>query len=133
MNTFISDPRLAGGKPPEASGATAFNMHMALTAVRCWWHIALPLGVLLASMAAVVVYYTSKPTYTAVAWLVIKSKPAFLVRDVSADVPQKFVQNQIELIKSPMVQTPVAGDPDVGRTPELIKHLDPVQYLRNNI
>ncbi len=56
-------PRLAG--PTSSSGGAAvFSVHTVLIAVRCWWHIALPLGLLLAAAAAVVVYYVSAPTYT---------------------------------------------------------------------
>lgn len=118
---------------PAEGGMPQFSVHTVLVAARCWWHIALPLGLLLASGAAVGVYYTSKPVYTAQAWLMIRSKPLYLVRDVSPDDPQRFVQNQIEMIKSPMVLAPVASNADVARAPELVNHLDPVQYLRNNL
>src|SRR5262245_8225172 len=125
------DPRHLA-KPAEAS-LPPFSIHTVLLAARCWWHIALPMGLLMASAAAVVVYYMSTPTYTAQAWVMIKARPPVIIRDVSLDDPQKFVQNQIELMKSPLVMGPVSSDSGVANTPELVNEPDRAQYLRTHV
>ena len=132
MSTLSHDPLRTSGGPTDA-GLPKMTIHTVLIAVRCWWHIALPLGVLLAAAAMVVVYYTFTPRYTAQAWVMIRTRAPIIVRDISPDDPQKFVQNQVELIRSPMVLDPVASDPGVASTPELADELDPVQYLRSNL
>src|SRR5262245_48226049 len=133
MSSAYYESMRNGGKPPEAGGLPQITVHTVLIAVRCWWHIALPLGLLLAGAAMVIVYYTFTPRYTSQAWVMIRTRAPFIVRDVSPDDPQKFVQNQIQLIRSPMVLDPVASDPNVASTPELVDQLDPVQYLRSNL
>ncbi len=133
MSFAIHDPHRPAGKPAEASGLPQFNVHTVLIAVRCWWHIALPLGLLLASGAAVIVYYTTTPMFTAQAWLMIQAKPPIIMRELPLFDPQRFVQNQTEFLRSPMVLAPVASDPEVAQTPELANQLDPVKYLREKL
>src|SRR5262245_60015956 len=114
MSTAYNESMRIGGKSPEAGGLPQITVHTVLIAIRCWWHIALPLGLLLAAAAMVIVYYTFTPRYTAQAWVMIRTRPLFILRDFSPDDPQKFVQNQIQLIRSPMVLDPVASDPSVA-------------------
>src|ERR1700752_2453036 len=63
----------------------------------------------------------------------IRAKPQFIVRDMTLEDPQKFVQNQIELMRSPMVLDPVCSESAIANTPELLRELDPVAFLRNNL
>jgi uncharacterized protein involved in exopolysaccharide biosynthesis len=119
--------------PPAATGNQFFSLHTVLIALRCWWHIALPLGMLLAGGAGAVVYYISEPTYTASAWLRIRERPLALLVSRSAEEPRKFVSNQIQLMKSPPVLGQVTSDPAVARAPELIDEIDPVGFLRANL
>jgi len=130
MNTAFHDPTSI--RPAESS-LPNFSVHTVFVAIRCWWHIALPLGLLLGSAAAVVVYYNAKQSYTAQAWVMIKDVSPFILQQVSPQNSQKFVLNQIELMKSPLVLGPVIGDLAVASAPELANHPDPVQYLRDNL
>ena len=51
MSSAPYDPARINGKPPETGGLPQMTIHTVLIAVRCWWHIALPLGILLAAAA----------------------------------------------------------------------------------
>jgi capsular exopolysaccharide synthesis family protein len=119
--------------PTNPNGLPKFNLHMLLSALRCWWHIALPLGLVLGACAATSVFYLSKPVYTASAWLSIKERSPILLRNATLDDPRKFVANQIELIRSPLVLDPVIAIRDVRSAPELIEDEDPALYLRNHL
>jgi len=130
MNTAFHDPTSIR---PAESGLPKFSVHTVFVAIRCWWHIALPLGLLLGSAAAVVVYYNAKQSYTAQAWVMIKDVSPFILQQVSPQNSQKFVLNQIELMRSPLVLEPVVGDSAVASAPELANHPDPAQYLRDNL
>ena len=94
-----------------------------LAAVRYWWRLAVPTAFVLAVAAAAVVVYVSKPQYTAASWLIIREKPEYLLNPQVMDDPRKFVQNQLELMRSPPVVDPVANQPDVFATPELAQEL----------
>ena len=100
-----------------------------LAAVRYWWRLAVPTALVLAVAAAAVVVYVSKPQYTAASWLIIREKPEYLLNPHVMDDPRKFVQNQLELMRSPPVVDPVANQPDVFATPELAIG-DPAERLR---
>jgi capsular exopolysaccharide synthesis family protein len=122
----------AGAVPQGASGFPQINLHTVLIALRCWWHLALPMGLLLAAGAAVIVYYISVPTYTAEAHLEIRPKGT-LLNNMTRDGADKFVANQLQLLRSPPVLEPVIAIPQVGNTPELLEEEDKVLYVRNNL
>ena len=132
MSLSITDSRSAFGPPPEQSGGQPFNIHTVLVALRCWWHIALPVGLLLALVTVVVVYYMTPATYTATAWLYISDRKV-LVSNAMQENSEKFRVNQIELMKSPPILGPVSSYPTVANTPELVKEADPVAYLRRSL
>ena len=118
--------------PVSASGLPQINVHTVLVALRCWWHLALPTGLLLAAGAATVVYYVTTPTYTATAWIEI-SPPLNIIPGSTNVDSSRFVENQIALMRSPPVLDPVVGLPAVRSAPELKAEEDPVGYLRNNL
>ncbi|HEY2894542.1 MAG TPA: hypothetical protein VGJ16_10030, partial [Pirellulales bacterium] len=132
MNVSPLDPRSAA-RPGEATATQQFNIYMVLVAIRCWWHIALPVGLLLATASAVVVFYLTPPKYTAQAWLYIREQRPILVTNAIQEDPRKFRFNQIELMKSPPILGPVTSNPIVANTPELAAEADPVQYLRRSL
>ena len=126
-------PHGAAANSANPSGLPKFNLHTVLSALRCWWHIALPLGLVLGSCAAVAVFYTSTPVYTASVWLEIKERPPVLLQNAVPDDPRKFVANQVELIRSPLVLDPVIAIREVRSAPELIDEEDPALYLRSHL
>lgn len=95
-----------------------FNVHTVLLALRCWWKIIVPIALLFAGAAGAGVYLLHTPSYTADAWLLIKEKQVILHRDAHAD-SARFIQNQIEIIRSPRLLGPLASKPAILSTPEL--------------
>src|SRR5437868_6893292 len=141
MNVPTSEMQAGGFQPtalqpgmrqPDA-GKSQISVQTVLLAARCWWHIALPVGLLLATIACVVVYYVTPPTFTAQAWLYIRETRPILVTNAIQEDPRKFRFNQIELMKSPPILGPVTSNPLVVNTPELMEEADPVQYLRRSL
>ena len=100
MNLSIPESR-TGYPPIDNHSGQPFNVHTVLVALRCWWHIALQVGLLLALITMVTVYYLTPPTYTASAWLYIREERPILVTNAIQEDPQEFRFNQIELMKSP--------------------------------
>jgi uncharacterized protein involved in exopolysaccharide biosynthesis len=115
------------------AAANAFSLHTVLVALRCWWKLAVPLSLVCAAAAGAGAYYWLKPHYTATAWLIIRDKPQFSLQNVPQESPEKFVQNQIELIKSEYVLEPVASNPAIASIPELAREPDRVQALRKQL
>jgi polysaccharide biosynthesis transport protein len=123
-------PALAGPSPSEGQ---QLSLNTVLIALRCWWKIATPLGLVLAVIAGVAVYLTTKPNYTAAVWLIIKANPDMLLSSSSPDSAEnsrKFISNQMELMKSPLIVEPVASKPAVVSTPEIARQSEPVQALK---
>jgi capsular exopolysaccharide synthesis family protein len=119
--------------PAPSSGLPQISLHTLLIALRCWWHIVLPMGLLLAGGAAVIVFYTTKPTYTASTWIEIRNRPLPVFQNSPGDDSQRFVANQIELMRSPPVIEPVIALAAVRSAPEFVGEDDPVLYLRNHL
>jgi capsular exopolysaccharide synthesis family protein len=120
-------------KKPAASSSDEggqFRVQTILIALRCWWKIATPLGIVLAVGAAAAVFYFSKPQYTASTWLLIRDRPLYLLENQWTEDPKKTIENQLELMRSPPVIDPVASMPAVANTPEIARERHPVQALR---
>jgi capsular exopolysaccharide synthesis family protein len=116
-----------------ASGAQSLKLQIVLCAVRRWWKVAVPLGLLLAAAAGAAVHFTFVPTYTAEVWLIIRDRKDHLLGGGGGEDPGKFIANQIEMMHSPPIVNPVAAIPAVAATPEIAAALDPVQALKQQV
>ncbi|MEX2176839.1 MAG: polysaccharide biosynthesis tyrosine autokinase [Pirellulaceae bacterium] len=130
MAQSITEGLKPGGRPAESSGLPGLNVNSLFSAARCWWKVATPIGLLLAVGAGVATSRLVEPRYTAATWIEIRERPEILVSSGGPEDPRKFVQNQLELIKSPLVLDSVAAIPAVANTPELMADGDPVTALR---
>lgn len=119
----------AGSHESDDGAAGSLDVNVVLSAIQYWWRIAAPLAIVLGAVAAGVVAYVSQPQYTAAAWLIIREKPEYLLNPQVMEDPRKFVQNQMELMRSPPVVDPVANKPEVFAAPELAVG-DPAERLR---
>jgi len=119
MNNRSHELALPASEPEVESAAGPLDAQIVLTSLRCWWKVAVPASLLLAAAAIVAVIYISRPKFTASAWLIIREKPEYLLNPQVMEDPRKFVQNQMELMRSPPVIDPVASKPEVFATPEL--------------
>lgn len=100
--------RQRGG--PDAS-ASSISPGMVLHAVKRWWTVALPVGLVLAAAAAAGVWMTFETVYRATAWVQIFNAPPEVVPPGPGGerVGDRQVATQLQLITSPMVMYGMDG------------------------
>lgn len=101
-------------------------------AVQQWWKLALPIGIALAVAGGAVVWMTFKPTYQGTAWLLIKEQPDYLAFKTDNN-NSRFAQNQVELIRSPVVLEKVLAKPEIAQLPELLRQSAPLEWLKKSV
>jgi capsular exopolysaccharide synthesis family protein len=119
--------------PAGSAGGQSMNYQIALCAIRRWWKIATPLSLLLAAVAAAIVFVTYKPTYTGEAWLIIRNRQDHLLGGPGTDDHGNFIANQIEMMRSPPIVNPVAANAAVAKTPEIAGERDPVLAIKRQV
>jgi polysaccharide biosynthesis transport protein len=130
----VPSPRISG-PARQGGGSQTISAAFVLHALRQWWKVALPLGLLLAVVAAGIVHVLFRPMYAASAWLQIQDSTPFVAFEPQEreNRSKRYVQTQVELIRSPMVLGPVVGRPEIARIPELKPGVDPVPWLAKRI
>jgi capsular exopolysaccharide synthesis family protein len=101
---------------------------------KCWkW--AVPLGVLLAVVSGAAVWYFHVPQFEATALIKIESETPFIAFENgrSNHDADRYVQTQIELLRSQVVIGPVLGRPDVASIQEIRKEVDPVKFVQEQL
>jgi succinoglycan biosynthesis transport protein ExoP len=111
--TLAAEPGMA--KPTGA----ALDPRMVLNAIRRHWHVVFPLGVILATLAAAVVWITWEPEYRAEAWLEIRDRPEAILRGNAEAQSNKFIPTQIELMRSVLILNKVLSMPEVAQIPDI--------------
>jgi polysaccharide biosynthesis transport protein len=107
-------------------------IRIGLFALRRWWMLALPLAVLMACLAATPVYLTFKPVYRSAAWLRIQETAPSILFDKGGN-SGKFVNTQIQIIRSPLILGSVASQPEIASLPEFTKTDDRISQLSGMI
>lgn len=97
-----------------------------------WWKLTVPLGILLATAAGAIVWYTHVPQFQGAARIRIKSQTPFIAFEVGStdSDADKYVQTQIELLRSPAVLGPVLARKDVASIQGIKAAADPVAFLQ---
>ncbi|HYW81207.1 MAG TPA: polysaccharide biosynthesis tyrosine autokinase [Thermoguttaceae bacterium] len=128
ITSRISQQRPGRSTPNETS--QAMSLHFALNALRQWWKIATPVGLVLSVSAAALVWLTFTPMYTASTAVKIKDTAPFLAFR-TGDNTRRFVQTQLVTIK----QVPVLGAAmkNLGGLPELKEREDPIAWLASEL
>ena len=98
-----------------------------------WWKIALPLGLVLSSMAVFIVYRTFEPQYEAVATLQFKESPGYIAFDHGGGASGVFFQTQAELIRSPWTIDRVLDNEKIKQLPEIREQKDPGEWLAKRV
>ena len=103
---------------------------------RCRWKCGLISGLLLGSLAAVVLLVVCRPQYEATASIQIRSaKPDFLVDSprMSQYEYSTFVNSQLALLRSSSVIDQALGRPEVFRLPIILKQKDKRGWLTRKL
>ena len=103
-------------------------------ALRRWWPIFLPAGVLLAAAGAALVYFLFVPQYEAMTLLEIEEQPQFIAFEPRQGERSKgYFATQIQLIQSAWILGRVVEQPAIAELPELRKQADPIAWLSKAI
>jgi polysaccharide biosynthesis transport protein len=125
---------MKSGLRPVAEPDSGITANFLLETLRRWWLAAVPTGLVLAAIGAVVVYLTFEPKYEARAILQIESTN-FLSPDSNFEGHSKtFIQTQIDKIKLGVIPDIV---PEIQDLPEIAKNKnegsDPAVWLQKQI
>ncbi|MCA9235147.1 MAG: polysaccharide biosynthesis tyrosine autokinase [Planctomycetales bacterium] len=123
------DSGAPAGTPAEASHSIFAEV---FHSIRRWWKLAAPIGVLLAVAAAAVLFLTFEHRYRASCWFKINSQRDFLVFQTQ-DASERFVDTQIELVRSPLVLSPIVREPQIARHMAQLGVTDPLDWLSRNV
>jgi capsular exopolysaccharide synthesis family protein len=106
-----------------------------LWVLRQWWMIVIPAGVVIASGVAFIIWYMHVPKYEASALMMIEDSGPFVAFSSRAtgSHSQRYVQTQLELLRSPVVLEPVLSRTEIASLPELVGKQDRVAYLRERM
>ena len=126
---------VAQGTNGSASGGESshgFTVSFVLNALRQWWKLALPIGLLLGAVAGGSIFYLFEPVYRAEAWLRIESRPQYIAFAERGD-SRAFVQTQVQMIKSPLVLGPVVSQPEIASCAEVQEEESPIDWLAKEV
>jgi capsular exopolysaccharide synthesis family protein len=99
-----------------------------------WWKIVVPAGIVLAVLVVGLAVMFFKPSYRATAMLNIEDKQPYIVAKEDGSVAsERFVQTQIELLRSRPVLEKVHLRTEVSSLPELQGKPDPVEHIQRNL
>lgn len=121
-----SAPSGSGGSHPPMTARFVLN------AVRQWWKVAAPVGLVLAAVAAALIYMFFEPVYESSSWLRIYETTPYIAFQ-SRDDSRRFIETQVQLIRSPMVIAPVISQPEIAGVPEIEEQDSPVEWLGRQI
>src|SRR5579863_6864501 len=107
--------------PPRNSGVTPTFV---LQVLARWWHWVLPAGLLLGGAGAAIGWLTFQPTFVAEAWVRIEDRRPYVAFPTQEE-STRFVQTQVEMLRSPVVVTQCLTQPEIAQLPELKNELDP--------
>ncbi|MBU4272893.1 MAG: polysaccharide biosynthesis tyrosine autokinase [Planctomycetes bacterium] len=119
---------------PAATLEQSLSPRFVLDALRRWWMVAAPIGLLLAAAGGATVYLLFEPVYEAAAWFKIEERTPFLAFETKDDGRSNlFFQTQIETIRSPLVLGPVLKRPEIARLPEIARQPSKAAWLARQI
>jgi uncharacterized protein involved in exopolysaccharide biosynthesis len=128
---------LKARQPAGAGTGQTLTVQFILHAARRWWKVAAPAGVLLATVAAVVVLLVFQRQYEAVAVLEIQEQSPYVAFPNQESRSKAFFNTQMELIKHHWVLAPtieqLSKDPKRPLPREIAQEPDPVPWLSKRL
>lgn len=118
-------------QPREHEDEGFISPRFVVRALLQWWYVALPAGILLACISAVVVMLTFTPVYRASAMLKIASYTPYIAYTTNEHPmkPEEFTETQIELLRSPLVLEQLLLNPRIAELPEVLEQENPTSWL----
>jgi capsular exopolysaccharide synthesis family protein len=104
VTAFGPPPPFAPVTPPGFGSNQVVSPQLVLSAVRSWWHLALPAGLLLAGVAALVLGFTCEQKYEASLMVRISEAEPFVVSPEREEMHyERLVETEISLMRSQSV------------------------------
>ncbi len=102
---------------------------------RQWWMVLLPVSLGLAAVACTIIMLTYKPDYRASALIMIEESAPYIAFSDEADTTGslRYVETQIELLRSPLVLEILLADDEIARYPELAESEDRMDFLQEHL
>ena len=104
-----------------------------LGVLRQWWMFVVPAGIVLAAIAGALVVYFYVPQYEATALVMIEDSSPYVAFANREDRSGAYIQTQLELLRSPVVLTPVLSRPEIASLKELASQPDHIKFLQNGL
>jgi polysaccharide biosynthesis transport protein len=102
-----------------------------------WWKIAIPVGLVLAAITGVAILYFYVPIYSASALIDIEHSTPYIAfnQGKSSDSrgDDRYIQTQIELLRSEVVLAPVLSQPEIAQIEEFQDQTDPLKHLKKQL
>jgi len=131
VRTINEAPRLLRPAPPQVA-SNGITVGFVWQVFARWWTVVLPAGLLLGAGGAAVAWLTFQPTFVAEAWLRIEDRRPY-VAFPSAEESKRFVETQVELIRSPIVLTGCLSRPEIAQLAELKTVETPMEWLSQRL
>src|SRR6476620_8391167 len=120
--------------PPKDARENLISPAFIVWVLRQWWLVVIPIGLVLAVVSGGIVMYSYSPKYEATALLMIEDVGQFVAfSNRDGGQSQRYVQTQLELLRSPVVLEPVLGRSEIAAIGELTDDVDPVKSLRDHL
>lgn len=119
----------SSGRPPAETGS-GFRLALIWHSLRLWWKVATPAGLILATIAGIVVWYTFVPVYRAKRYIVIRHDRAYIA--YAGGGGEKAVRREIDHLRSPAVAQNVVEDV-IEEVPILQGQLNAAEWVRTRI
>ncbi|MCA9197891.1 MAG: polysaccharide biosynthesis tyrosine autokinase [Planctomycetales bacterium] len=111
-----------------------FSPRIFYAVIARWWKILVPATLLLLALSSAAVMMTFEPKYRAFAQLRINESQPFVAFETASSTDrksvEKFVQTQIELLRSQPVLEMVLSRPEIANISELARRQDPMRWLQ---
>lgn len=124
---------MRGSPKGNEGGSTGLTVGLVLFALRRWWKVSFPVGLVLAAVAGGVVWLLFEPVYLTQAWLNIDAQKEYVAFQPARDDGDRYIRTQIELIKSPIVLGRVIGQPEVAKMEEIQESESPIDWLADRV
>lgn len=124
-----------GVRPASGLGDHAVSPSFLLWVLQQWWKVGVPVGAVLAGVVAALVIHLHVPRYEAKSLLMIEDYSPFVAFSQSSvgRESQRYIQTQLEILRSPVVLEPVLSRPEIASIRALKECPDPVEALRANL
>lgn len=132
---WVPMPTLPVGSAASRGDDQLITPRLIYRALMHWWAIAVPVAVLLAVGSSAAIWFTFQPRYRAAAILQIQDRASTLVPEWTEDgnlsekASMRFVQTQVELLRSPLVLGPLLSQPEIARIPGVSAADDPLATI----